>query len=201
MAKKGQRGAAEKRGIDLKKTGVKEFISPDKVLLDSFILAKKIWDSGFRPTYLLSLWRGGTPIGVCVHEYLTKKGIQMKHLAIKAESYEIIANGKSGEVVQIGPLNVKIAAGEQLLIIDDVFDSGATTERLLAVLRGKTEHSHLITAKIATIYYKHKPNQTNKPDYYLYETDKWIVFPYEITQMTDEELKTVNPELHTILHK
>ena len=65
----------------------KEFISPTDLIRDSFALAKQIYDSGYRPDVLLVLWRGGTPVGVVVHEYLLFKNIRTYHTAVKATSY------------------------------------------------------------------------------------------------------------------
>jgi len=55
-----------------------------------------------------------------------------------------------------------------LLIVDDVSDTGNTLLR---------EFPNVCIGKIATLYYK--PQSKVKPDYYAFETDKWIVFPWE----------------------
>jgi hypothetical protein len=46
----------------------KEFISAESLLRDSFALAVQIVASGFRPTFLVGVWRGGAPIGIAVQE-------------------------------------------------------------------------------------------------------------------------------------
>jgi hypothetical protein len=58
----------------------------------------------------------------------------------------------------------------KVLIVDDVSDTGKT-------LRKELEHLGARKAKVATLYYK--PHSVLKPDYYAFETDKWIVFPWE----------------------
>jgi len=43
--------------------------------------------------------------------------------------------------------------------------------------------------KLATLYYKPKHNVTDiEPDYFLYKTDKWLVFPHELIGLSHEEI-------------
>ena len=49
-----------------------------------------------------------------------------------------------------------------------------------------------------------KPNQnkTNrKPDYFIHETDKWLVFPHELEGLSAEEIIENKPELSKIIEK
>ena len=48
----------------------KTFIHADQLLEDSFNLAWKVYESGFRPNYIIGVWRGGAPIGIAVQEFL-----------------------------------------------------------------------------------------------------------------------------------
>jgi len=56
---------------------------------------------------------------------------------------------------------------EELLIVDDIADTGVTLEKVAGMCRAT-----------ATIYYKER--STIKPTFYVVVTDKWIVFPWEI---------------------
>jgi hypothetical protein len=49
-------------------------------------LAIRIVRSGFRPTFLVALWRGGAPIGITVQEVLEYHGIQTDHVAIRTST-------------------------------------------------------------------------------------------------------------------
>ena len=40
----------------------KIYISADELLIDSFKLAKKIYESGFQPQFIVGVWRGGAPV-------------------------------------------------------------------------------------------------------------------------------------------
>ena len=44
----------------------KIYIDPEALLLDSFRLGARILTSGFKPTFILALWRGAAPIGIAV---------------------------------------------------------------------------------------------------------------------------------------
>jgi len=39
------------------------------------------------------------------------------------------------------------------------------------------------------------------PDYFLYETEEWLVFPHEIDGLTMDELREHRPELKAIADK
>ena len=40
----------------------KLFIAADELLKDSFNLAWKIYESGYKPNYIVGVWRGGAPV-------------------------------------------------------------------------------------------------------------------------------------------
>ena len=44
----------------------KHYISPSQLLQDAFQLGWQVYASGFRPDFILAVWRGGTPVGVAV---------------------------------------------------------------------------------------------------------------------------------------
>ena len=46
----------------------KTVLSARDLLEDSFRLGVEILESGFEPTLLIAIWRGGTPVGMAVQE-------------------------------------------------------------------------------------------------------------------------------------
>jgi hypothetical protein len=51
-------------------------------------------------------------------------------------------------------------------------------------------------------YYKPSRNTTTfAPDYYVRETDHWLVFPHELMDLTPDEIRTKDPFLHDLLFK
>ena len=46
----------------------KHFIQAKELLEDSFRLGWQVYESGYRPNYIIGVWRGGSPIGIAVQE-------------------------------------------------------------------------------------------------------------------------------------
>ncbi|HII15711.1 MAG TPA: hypoxanthine phosphoribosyltransferase [Nanoarchaeota archaeon] len=170
----------------------KRFITADELQLDSYRLAKQICDSGFQPDFMIALWRGGTPVGCYVQEFLKQKGLKVDHIATRTSRYTGIE--KAEETVRIHGLDYiikKINNTDRLLIVDDVFDSGKTIAALIEKLKLKARANTPSEIKVATVFYKPKNNKTRiKPDFYIHETDKWLVFPHELEGLTPEEIAT-----------
>ena len=110
----------------------KTFIQADELLKDSFKLAWQVYESGYRPDYIVGVWRGGAPIGIAVQEFLDVLGIDSDHIAIRTSSYSGIA--KREKTVQVHGLSYvikKIESENSLLIVDDVFDTGLTIHQIV----------------------------------------------------------------------
>lgn len=169
----------------------KRYITADHLLADSMRLARKVYESGFRPTHIVGVWRGGAPVGIAVQEYLEYRGLETDHIAIRTSSYTGIAQqAREVKVFGEGYLVDTLNAEDRLLIVDDVFDSGRSIEAILRVLKAKCRRNFPDAAKVATVFYKPLRNATTTiPDFYLEETDDWLVFPHEICGLTDEEIR------------
>ncbi|MED5272580.1 MAG: phosphoribosyltransferase family protein, partial [Pseudomonadota bacterium] len=166
----------------------KLFIDSNQLLKDSFKLAWNVYESGFRPNYIVGVWRGGAPIGIAVQELLDVLGVKSDHIAIRTSSYESM--GKQGKDVQVHGLNYvikKVESEDSLLIVDDVHDTGLSIDQIIKDLN-KACKKNTPTIKVATPYFKPEKNKTErKPDYYLHKTDKWLVFPHELEGLTRQE--------------
>jgi len=116
----------------------------------------RIVRSGFKPTFLVAIWRGGAPIGIAVQEALEYHGIHVDHIAIRTSSYTGI--DQQSKVVRVHALNYlisRLSFEDELLIIDDVFDSGRSLEAVVAELRPPAAGAILADKiRIATVYYK-----------------------------------------------
>ena len=66
----------------------KLFIQADELLRDSFKLAWQVYESGYRPNYIIGVWRGGAPIGIAVQEFLDVLGVPSDHIAIRTSHYK-----------------------------------------------------------------------------------------------------------------
>lgn len=173
----------------------KLFISADSLLRDSMELARLIVRSGFRPTFLVAMWRGGAPIGITVQEVLEYHGIHADHIPIRTSSYTgMDQQSRTVRVHATDYLVSRLSAEDELLIVDDVFDSGRSLEAVLAQLRSRCRRNLPEKIRIATVYYKPARNRSAlTPDYYVRATDHWLVFPHEIQGLTREEILAHKP--------
>ena len=173
----------------------KLFISADSLLRDSMELARRVVSSGFRPTFLVAMWRGGAPIGIAIQEVLEYHSIRADHIAIRTSSYTgIDTQSKAVRVHAVDYLVSRIAADDEVLLVDDVFDSGRSIEAVVKELQQRCRRNWPEKFRIATVYYKSTRNRSALvPDYYVLDTDKWLVFPHELVGLTREEILEHKP--------
>jgi hypoxanthine phosphoribosyltransferase len=178
----------------------KTVISAQGLLEDSFNLGLKVLDSGFRPTMIIAIWRGGTPVGMALQEILAYCGAESDHIAIRTSSYSGV--DERGEVVVHG-LNYiikKICREDRVLIVDDVFDTGNTIAAVIAELGRRARGNTPADIRVAVPWYKPARNETSiKPDYFIHETDEWLVFPHELDALEADELREVRPRVAEII--
>lgn len=173
----------------------KEYISAQQLLNDSFQLAINIYKSGYRPDYIVGIWRGGAPVGIAIQELLAYVGVDTDHICIRTSSYDGIASrGKEIRVHGLGYIVKNVNADDSLLIVDDVYDTGLSIQQVIKKINTYCRRN-TPDIKIATPYFKPLNNQTDtKPDYYLYETANWLVFPHELVGLSvDEIIKNKTP--------
>ena len=175
----------------------KRFISADELLRDSFLLARKIVDSGYQPSFIIGVWRGGAPIAIAVQEYLSYIGIETDHIAIRTTSYTGIAQQQ--QTVRLAAMEYAIEhlkPTDRVLLVDDVFDSGKSMAAIRLELESKLGNSQPSNLRIACPWYKPNCNQTFiAPDYYLHETKQWLVFPHELRGLDKAEIQHRRPML------
>lgn len=179
----------------------KIWLTADELLADSYRLARAVLESGFRPTHLVGIWRGGAPIGIAVQEYFEFHGLDCDHIAIRTASYTgIDQQAKTVKVYALGWLVDTLNADDRLLVIDDVFDSGRSIEAVLAELKARCRANLPADIRIATVWYKPARNQTAlKPDYFIHESNDWLVFPHEIDGLSHAEIRAHKPAADVIL--
>ena len=164
-------------------------------MLDSYRLGVKIYASDFRPDFIVGLWRGGSPVGIGVQDCLEYLGVESDHISIRT-SYtgmrtyaEMIENISGIHVHGLQYLLENLEADNRLLIVDDVYNTGLNVKAVIEQLSKKTRRNMPVDVRIAVIWYKPANNRTGrKPDYYLYETDKWLVLPYELNGLSLKEI-------------
>jgi len=167
----------------------KRYVGAQEFLEDSFHLAKLIFKSNFKPTFLIALWRGGAPIGMVVDEYFTcKQSYIQNHIAVRVSAYNHDELKDKVKVFNLDYVVQHLTCEDTLLIVDDIVDSGSTMEALLQELQTRCGRNMPHDIKIASVYYR--PQKASiVPDYYLHAVvNEWLVFPHEIEGLTTDEI-------------
>jgi len=179
----------------------KQFIAADDLLRDSFQLAVNIYDSGFKPDFLVGLWRGGSAVGIAVQEGLEHLGVKTDHIAIRtsytgAPRYsEMVSKANGIRVHGLQYLLENLSSKHSMLIVDDVYSTGSSVAAVINQLARKTRRNMPTDIRIATVWYRPSDKTLRTPDFFVHETDQWLALPYELTGMTPDELIENRPEI------
>lgn len=179
----------------------KRYISANELLEDSYQLAMDVFASGFEPTCLVGIWRGGTPVAIAVHELLDYLGIKCRHQAIRTMSYTGINQRGDLQVFGIEELASTLNRSDRLLLIDDVHDTGLSLECIIDQLQACCAEE-CPQIRVAAPWYKPGNTQSGrKPDYFLHETEDWLVFPHELQGLSLKELRENKPALARVIDR
>jgi uncharacterized protein len=185
----------------------KRFLKEQDVLLDAYRLGVQIYNSGFKPTFIVGLWRGGSSVGIAVQECLQALDVEADHISIRT-SYSGV--NKYREMIENPQDTIRVHGtqylletlneSDSLLIVDDVFSSGYSVDAVLKRLEQRLKRNMPRDTKVASLWYKPGENKTGRtPDFFMHESDDWLVFPYELAGLTDQELKENKPFVLPIL--
>jgi len=176
-------------------------LTAQELLEDSFRLGVKILESGFEPTLIIAIWRGGAPVGMAVQEILAYCGVSSDHIAIRTSSYLGVDERGAVAVHGLNYIIKKVCYDDRVLIVDDVFDTGNTIAAVVAELAKRARGNTPEDIRIAVPWYKPSRNETHLvPHYYLRETAQWLVFPHELDALTAQEMQQSRPALHDIVY-
>ena len=179
----------------------KTVLSAQDLLEDSFRLGVEILESGFEPTMIIAIWRGGTPVGMAVQEVFAYCGIETDHIAIRTSSYLGVDERGAVAVHGLNYIIKKISHDDRVLIVDDVFDTGNTIKTVVEEIRQRARGNAPHEIRTAVPWFKPTRNETDMvPDFYLKETAEWLVFPHELDALTQEEMQAARPQLHDIVY-
>ena len=149
-----------------------EIVSWDQSYQMTFYLFEKMIEDGFFPDVIVGIARGGwIPARLLADFYGNRRTAN-----IKIEFYDNTSRSSENPII-----TQEISEGVEdkiVLIVDDVADTGKS---LVAAI----EHIKEMGAKeikTATLYYK--THSIIKPDYYINETQSWIVYPWEYGEFT-----------------
>jgi len=123
-------------------------------------LLKKIGD--FRPDAIIGIRHGGERLALELHKHLNGS---IYFTTIKHYNRTKRLSGVSVIDFPKPPISQN-----KVLIVDDLVDTGETVAEVIKRLRERD-------LKVAVL--AKKPWSIIDPDYYLFETNKWVVFPWE----------------------
>ena len=185
----------------------KKFVAADDFLKDSFKLAATISEAGFEPDFLVGLWRGGSAVGIAVQEGLDFLGVKTDHIAIRtsyrgAASYdEMVSKAESIRVHGLQYLLENLCSHHSMLIVDDVYSTGSSVQAVINQLTHKTRRNLPHDIRVASVWYRPSERTLRVPDYFVHETNDWLVLPYELSGLSVDELREHRPELGSIIDR
>ena len=179
--------AGPDRGVTMEK--VESFqcklVTWDEIAQWTETVARKITDTGFRPTVVIGLTRGGWVPARLICDHLKVK----KLYAVKTEHWGVTAN-QDGKALLTQELSIDIA-NDNVLIVDDITDTG---ESLILAL------GHLMMMKpreLKSSTLLHIAHSKIRPDFFCVHVPKeewtWFIFPWNL----HEDLRTILPKTLT----
>lgn len=120
---------------------------------------------------VLAITRGGMIPGCLVSELLDLRNV----LTAAVMFYTDVGRTLDEPVFLQFPSDA-LLVGKRILVVDDVWDSGKTAVAVRDRIRKAGGE-----ADVAVIHFKPARNKFpgQKPDYYVMETDDWIVYPWD----------------------
>jgi len=119
--------------------------------------------------YLLCISSGGLVFGKLVSDY-----INLPLGVIAASAYDKGKKEIREKEVIMGKITTIANPGGNILLLDDLVDTGATMHHIYRHILERKETNSIRTG----VLYR-KPQTIFQPDYWVEDTSKWIVFPYE----------------------
>jgi hypothetical protein len=124
--------------------------------------------------YIVAISRGGLVVARILSDFLK---LPIYNIAI--ESYEDIGRSKIPRMTQdLGSADI---GGKNILLVDEICDTGKTFERAVEYLHG----CHNAPASIASACLVLKSKSSFTPDFFCEKIDKWVIFPYEVRETVE----------------
>jgi len=151
-------------------------------------LAEEVQSAGKRFDLVVGIVRGGMPVALVVSDHL-----DVKIDFINVKSY--VGIGKRDVPRILSTLTEEIT-GKNVLVVDDLVDQGDTMKVVVEHLSAQSPK----LLEVAVLF--KKPWTKFEPDYYLEVVDRWVVFPFELSEVNrlriaNSEVPSANaPSLH-----
>ena len=116
----------------------KTFVTEEELLLDAYRLGVEVFNSGFRPSFIVGFWRGGSSVGIAVQECLQHLGVATDHISLRTsyrgmQRYQRMVDEAASEIRVHGTqyLLETMNAEDGLLIVDDVYSTGLNVKAVI----------------------------------------------------------------------
>ncbi|KAG8182288.1 hypothetical protein JTE90_011106 [Oedothorax gibbosus] len=134
-------------------------------------------DIGNEPIFALCVLKGGYKFFTDLidhikkyNHYATRNTIRISVDFIRLKSYK--DDAAAGQVQIIGKEDLSVLTGQNVLIVEDVIDTGRTMKELLTLVKSY----HVKSAKVASLLVKRTKGNFYRPDYCGFEVpDKFVV--------------------------
>ncbi|BDC95555.1 MULTISPECIES: phosphoribosyltransferase [Treponema] len=181
---------------------MKEFLSYDVVRNNAIKLAEKIYrEDGFVPDVIYTSLRGGAYMANVISEYFKiarKTEKPVLYAAVVARSYTDVHQSSAIRIDGWTYSPEHLRAGDKILLVDDIYDTGRTLNYLVEVLMSYGVPRKDI--KVVVHDFKNfldRPTLPIKPDYWCRkfdiakpEEDRWIHYmSHELVGLSQEELE------------
>ena len=177
---------------------MKRYISSHELYNYSLDLAKRISVSEWQPDVVIGLYRGGVFPAIVIEDYLRSNGIKTFHFPLHCQSYDAnAAESVSGEVKVVDLPEYALTSVNEwknILIVDDICDTGKTIEAVKAKIRSygptTSDGSSPFNFRSACLIWKPATSKI-RPTWWVKEViqDDWLVFPHEFTGLSENALR------------
>lgn len=195
---------------------MKEFLQYDEVRNNALKLAHKIYqEEHFVPDIIYTSLRGGAYLANVISEYYKvalKNHKPILFAAVVARSYSDVSKHDAVRIDGWTYSPDYLRAGDKVMIVDDIYDSGHTLNYLVSILLEKGVPRENIKVVVHDYkIYKYKQQQPIHPDYWCRKIEiespdqnPWINYnSHELVGLTQTELEEnyykPYPELREIL--
>ena len=133
-------------------------------------LAEKVRANGKMYDLVVGIARGGIPVAMVVSDHLN-----VKIDFINVKSYNDIGKRTPPRILST---LIEGVAGKNVLLVDDLVDQGDTMAFLSRYLNDQKPK----TLETAVMF--KKPWSKTEPDYFLETVTEWVVFPFELGEVS-----------------
>ena len=151
-------------------------------------LALQINDSGYIPSFIICIARGGLRVGDILSRIFNVKCGYLGVESYSAKKKNQIANTQNELTFARDLSTTSRNYGENILVTDDLIDTGITLKKTLKWLKNyKDFKEKKINFKSAVLYKKEKSKFNSDYIVHNLQDNPWIVFPYELRELVSIE--------------